>query len=85
VSDDPFSHAWTPIRAELRRAVTESTWHLWLEPLRPAALNDGELVLEAPDEIRSWVTSNFSRLRAIALRPSSCTTVTRGSPNTPLA
>jgi chromosomal replication initiator protein len=62
VSDPPFSHAWTPIRDELRRAVTESTWHLWLEPLRPAALNDGELVLEAPDEIRSWVTSNFSRL-----------------------
>jgi chromosomal replication initiator protein len=62
VSDDPLSHAWTPIRAELRRAVGESTWHLWLEPLRAAALHDGELVLEAPDEIRSWVTSNFSRL-----------------------
>ena len=62
MSDDPFSHTWTPIRAELRRAVTESTWHLWLEPLRATALHDGELVLEAPDEIRSWVTSNFSRL-----------------------
>jgi chromosomal replication initiator protein len=62
VSDDPLSHAWTPIRAELRRAVGESTWHLWLEPLRAAALHDGELVLEAPDEIRSWITSNFSRL-----------------------
>jgi chromosomal replication initiator protein len=62
VSDDPLSHAWPRIRGELRRAVTDSTWHLWLEPLTPAALRDGELVLAAPDEIRSWVSSNFSRL-----------------------
>jgi chromosomal replication initiator protein len=62
VSDDPLSHSWTPIRAELRRAVPESTWYQWLEPLRPVALTGGELTLEAPDEIRSWVTSNFSRL-----------------------
>jgi chromosomal replication initiator protein len=62
VSDDHLSHAWPRIRAELRRAVTDSTWHLWLEPLTAAALRDGELVLAAPDEIRSWVSSNFSRL-----------------------
>jgi len=42
--------------------VPESTWHLWLEPVRAVALHDTELVLEAPDAIRSWVTSNFSRL-----------------------
>jgi hypothetical protein len=30
--------------------------------LQPVALTNGELVLEAPDEIRSWVTSNFARL-----------------------
>jgi chromosomal replication initiator protein len=62
VSDDALSHAWPPIRAEIRRAVTDSTWHVWLEPLQPASLRDAELVLEAPDQIRSWVTSNFLRL-----------------------
>jgi chromosomal replication initiator protein len=62
VSDDPLSHAWPRIRAEIRQAVTDSTWHLWLEPLQPGALREGELLVEAPDEIRSWVTSNFSRL-----------------------
>jgi chromosomal replication initiator protein len=46
----------------MQRAVTESTWHLWLEPLTPAALSHGELVLEAPDEIRPWITANFARL-----------------------
>src|SRR4051794_1518529 len=60
--DDPLSHAWPRIRAELRRAVAESTWHLWLEPLRAGSLTEGELLLEAPDEIRPWIASNFSRL-----------------------
>jgi chromosomal replication initiator protein len=62
VSADPLTHAWPRIRAELERAVTESTWHLWLAPVSAVALADGELVLEAPDEIRPWLTSNFSRL-----------------------
>jgi chromosomal replication initiator protein len=66
VSDDHLAHAWPRIRGELRRAVTDSTWHLWLEPLAPAGLRDGELVLVAPDEIRSWVASNFSRLLGAA-------------------
>ena len=42
--------------------MTEATWHLWLEGLRPGALRDGELLLEAPDDTRSWISSNFSRL-----------------------
>jgi chromosomal replication initiator protein len=62
VPDDPLSHAWPPIRAQIRRAVPDSTWHLWLEPLQAVALHEGELVLEASDEVRSWVTSNFTRL-----------------------
>jgi chromosomal replication initiator protein len=62
VSDDPLPHAWPRIRAELRRAVTESTWHLWLEGLAPGALRDGELLLEAPDDTRPWISSNFQRL-----------------------
>jgi chromosomal replication initiator protein len=62
VSDDPLSHAWPRVRAELRRAVTDSTWHLWLEPLTPAGLRDGELVVAAPDDTRSWVAANYTRL-----------------------
>jgi chromosomal replication initiator protein len=62
VSDDPLSHAWPRIRAELRRAVTESAWHFWLEGLRPGASREGELLLEAPDDTRPWIESNFSRL-----------------------
>jgi chromosomal replication initiator protein len=62
VSDDPLLHAWPRIQAELRRSVTESTWHLWLERLEPRALRDGELVVVAPEKTRSWVEANFARL-----------------------
>ena len=62
MSDDPPPDAWARIRAELRQAVTDSTWHLWLEPLEAAAVRPGELVVVAPDGIRSWVRSSFSRL-----------------------
>ena len=62
MSDAHLTEAWPRIRGELQRAVTDSTWHLWLAPLQPGSLHDGELLLEAPDEIRSWVSSNFARL-----------------------
>jgi chromosomal replication initiator protein len=62
VPEDPLPHAWPRIRAELRRAVTESTWHLWLEPLGAVALTDGELILEARDEIRPWIAANYAKL-----------------------
>ncbi|MDO8184446.1 chromosomal replication initiator protein DnaA [Conexibacter sp. JD483] len=57
-----LEHTWPQIQAELRRSVTDSTYHLWLAPLKPRAL-DGELLLVgAPDEIRTWVADRFSRV-----------------------
>jgi len=65
VSDDDLPHAWRRIQQELRRAVGDSTWHIWLEPLVPRSLDAGVLVVEAPDSIRPWVGGRFSRaLRA---------------------
>src|SRR5258707_88701 len=57
-----LDHAWSQIQAELRRAVTDSTFHIWLEPLRPLALEGDTLVVAAPDEIRSWVADRFARV-----------------------
>lgn len=53
---------WPPIQAELRDAVTDSAYHLWLEPLRPLALDGDVLRVAAPDEIRSWVGERFGRV-----------------------
>ncbi|MEA2181853.1 MAG: chromosomal replication initiator protein [Solirubrobacteraceae bacterium] len=52
-------HDWALIRAELRTAVPDSTFEIWLAPLRPRALVGDTLVLAAPDEIRSWVADRF--------------------------
>ncbi len=65
MSDDHLHHAWHRIQQELRTAVGESTWHIWLEPLAARSLEAGVLVVEAPDAIRPWVAGRFARaLRA---------------------
>jgi chromosomal replication initiator protein len=62
VHEDDLPQAWRRLRAELRGAVTESTWQLWLEPLRARSLAEGTLVIEAPPESRAWVDASFGRL-----------------------
>ncbi len=57
-----LEHIWPQIQAELRRAVTDSTYHLWIEPLRPQGLDGDTLLVSAPEQIRSWVADRFSRV-----------------------
>jgi chromosomal replication initiator protein len=61
VTPDPDA-TWQRIRGELRQAVTDHTYHLWLEPLRLRATDGAHLVVGAPDEIRSWVGSRYARV-----------------------
>jgi len=53
---------WASIRSELRRAVPDSTFEIWLEPLTVRALLGDTLVVAAPDEIRSWISDRFARV-----------------------
>jgi chromosomal replication initiator protein len=62
VTDDEHSSCWSTIRGELRRAVPESTWHQWLEPLTGRQASDGTLLVEAPAEQRPWVAKRYGRL-----------------------
>ena len=61
MSDPELSSSWRLIRAELRRAVPDSTWHQWLEPLT-AREENGALLIEAPDETRRWIANRYGRL-----------------------
>jgi chromosomal replication initiator protein len=54
--------SWSLVRGELRRAVPESTWHQWLEPLRGRQIDEGTLVIEAPAEQRPWVARRYGGL-----------------------
>ena len=62
MTDDDLAQSWRRIRAELRTAVSDATWQLYLDPLEVRRLDGGTLVLTAPDESRTWITDRFSRL-----------------------
>ena len=57
-----LDHHWKALRQQLRGAVTDTTWHLWLEPLVPRELTGDRLVIEAPDRVRAYVSDRFGRL-----------------------
>jgi chromosomal replication initiator protein len=54
--------AWRDVRAELRRAVGESTWEIWLDPLEVKSLQGNVLSVTAPPSTLSWVAQRFGRL-----------------------
>jgi chromosomal replication initiator protein len=62
VTDDEHSSSWSLIRGELQRAVPESTWHQWLEPLTARGDRGGRLLVESPPAQRPWVAKRYGRL-----------------------
>ncbi len=54
--------AWTEFRAELRRAVGESTYEIWLAPLELKLLTDGKLLMDTPAATHDWVSKRFGRV-----------------------
>ncbi len=58
---------WRDIQARLRTSVPESTFKLWLEPLRAVGAQRGALYLTAPEGIRAWVQRRYSSLIREAL------------------
>jgi chromosomal replication initiator protein len=62
VTDPALATSWNHIRAELRQAVPESTWHGWLESLELRELIGDVLLVVAPDDTRAWVGDRFGRL-----------------------
>ena len=62
MSDAELARIWHRIRGELRRAVSDSTWHIWLARVDARELDGTTLIVEAPDDIRAWVQGRFHRL-----------------------
>ncbi|MCU0314067.1 MAG: chromosomal replication initiator protein DnaA [Solirubrobacteraceae bacterium] len=62
MTSDPFTTIWERIRTDLREAVGPSMFEIWLAPLRLAALEGDELVVEAPAETRAWIADRFGRI-----------------------
>ena len=59
---------WAQARERLGRSLPEATFDLWIEPLRPVAIQDSDLILTAPAGVRAWVERRYAGLIAEALR-----------------
>jgi chromosomal replication initiator protein len=60
---------WEQVRRELRDEVTDFTFHIWLEPLEPAARSGSVLYVRAPGHIRTSVRERHQHhLKAAARR-----------------
>jgi chromosomal replication initiator protein len=61
---------WRATQDRLRASVPESTFRLWLEPLRVAGANDDTLYVTAPEGIRAWAERRYTSLIGEALAAS---------------
>jgi chromosomal replication initiator protein len=60
---------WSAIREELRREIPDLKFHIWLDPLQPAAVRGQTLYVTAPEHIRGYVSERYlPLLRRAAVR-----------------
>jgi chromosomal replication initiator protein len=71
VPDDPsrqdLDALWRATQERLEASVPESTYRLWLEPLRPLAATGDTLYLNGPAGVRAWAERRYAALIAEAL------------------
>jgi chromosomal replication initiator protein len=56
------------MREEMRSEVTDFIFHVWLEPLNPAARIGDKLFISAPGHVRGWVRERYGELLRRAAR-----------------
>src|SRR6266850_1819834 len=65
VMEQSVNEAWKRLLDEARRELPEATVRTWLEPSEPIALDDGRLILGAPDQFAAeWNESKHAVLLA---------------------
>jgi chromosomal replication initiator protein len=57
-----LTELWSRIQAELRRTVPESTYDIWLAPLRPSRVDGVALEVECPRELRGRVADRYGQV-----------------------
>lgn len=62
MTDHSLEHTWSVLAAELRSAVGDGLFEVWLAPLRLTAFDGGRLVLQAPAETRDWIAERFGQV-----------------------
>jgi chromosomal replication initiator protein len=59
---DELTPAWRRFRAELKRAVGETTWEIWLSRLELTGREGPDLLLQAPPTTQAWIAKRFGRV-----------------------
>jgi chromosomal replication initiator protein len=59
---EDLENTWDRVREEMRGEVTDFIFHVWLEPLKPAARVGDKLFITAPSHVRSWVRERYGDL-----------------------
>jgi chromosomal replication initiator protein len=60
--------AWRELRAELRRAVGDSTFEIWLAALELTSVCEDKVLIDAPSATCDWVSKRFGRVLENAAR-----------------
>jgi chromosomal replication initiator protein len=58
---DDAAKVWGDIREDLRDSLPQSTFSIWIEPLKAAGVSGDVLRLTAPEAIRAWVERRYAK------------------------
>ena len=61
-SDLDLARLWVEVRANLAASLPESTFRMWIAPVRPVARRGGTLFLQGPEGVREWVRRRYGEL-----------------------
>lgn len=67
VHDDAAIQAWAEVRGRCKDQLTESTFGLWIEPLRLVGRYRSTLLLCGPAHVTRWVNRRYPELLAAGL------------------
>ncbi len=56
---DDLLSVWDSVRDSLRSLVSDTAFHIWIDPIRPAASSGNTVFVTAPATICSWVEQRF--------------------------
>jgi chromosomal replication initiator protein len=57
-----LAHIWPAVQSELKRAVPEHTYDLWLASLRPVGIQGHTVIVQAPEGMRPRIAERFGRV-----------------------
>ena len=67
---EPAAAVWNPVRAELKASLPDSTYRIWIAPLRPLSIEGSTLHLACPEPKRTWIERRYAPLIRAAMQRS---------------